>query len=285
VIFNNIHNTIIVDRVTRVVSIKDRSGTVIPSEHRADRDGHLALAPALPPSIATRVALAHAQSPGSQARPTISPVHQGSVPLRQSLPDSHSLPPLPGRPVATPNGTSSVKPSPASPDAITGTHNGSPLSAFAHGGPISNVPKVPNPLTQPMQPRPVQPPAIPSPSKPATARTLSPVTPPNVSPPVTVRSTPPAHAMRTLTAPAPPVVRASPPAALSRPTPPPVAALRPTPPPVVQRQPPPVAVFRPPPAPSYRAPAAVVHAPAPVARAAPPPVARAAPAPPPGKRR
>jgi uncharacterized caspase-like protein len=294
VIFNNIHNTIIVDRVTRVVSIKDRSGTVIASEHRADRDGHLALAPALPPSIATRVALAHAQSPGSQARPTISPVHQGSVPLRQSLPDSHSLPPLPGRPVATPNGTSSVKPSPASPHAITGTHNGSTLSAFAHGGPIANVPKAPNPLTQPMQPRPprlaarppMQPPATASPSKPATARTLAPVAPPHVSPPVTVRSSPPAHhAMRTLTAPAPPVVRALPPAALSRPTPPPLAALHPTPPPVVHRPPPPVAAFRPPPTPSYRAPAAVVHAPAPVARAAPPPVARAAPAPPPGKRR
>jgi uncharacterized caspase-like protein len=287
VIFNNIHNTIIVDRVTRAVSIKDRSGTVIASEHRADRDGHLALAPALPPSIATRLALAHAQSPGSQAKPTISPVRQGSVPLHQSLPDSRSLPPLPGRPAATPNGASSVKPFPASPHAITpqGTHNGSPLSAFAHGGPISNVPKAPNPLTQPMQPRPVQPPAILSPSKPATARTLAPVTPPHVSPPVTVRPTPPAHATRTLTAPAPPVVRASPPAALSRPTPPPVAALRPTPPPVVQRQPPPVAAFRPPPAPSYRTPAAVVHAPPPVARAAPPPVARAAPAPPPGKRR
>jgi hypothetical protein len=292
VIFNNIHNTIIVDRVTRVVSIKDRSGTVIASEHRADR-GHLALAPALPPSIATRLALAHAQSPGSQARPTISPVHQGSVPLRQSLPDRRSLPPLPGRPAATPNGTSSVKPSPASPHAITGTHNGSTLSAFAHGGPIANVPKAPNPLTQPMQPRPprlaarppMQPPATASPSKPATAHTLAPVAPPHVSPPVTVRSSPPAHAMRTLTPPPPPVVRASPPAALSRPTAPPVAALRPTPPPVVHRPPPPVAAFRPPPTPSYRAPAAVVHAPPPVARAAPPPVARAAPASPPGKRR
>ena len=256
VFFNNIHNTIIVDRATRAVSITDRSGTVIASEHHADHGTHLALAATLPAAIAARLAALHAQLPGSHASPTISAVHQGGMPLRQSLPDRHSLPPLPGKPAAIPNGITPER-----------TRNGLPLSAFAHGGPVSNVPKAP--LTQPTQP---------------SAHTVAPLMPPHVSPPVTPRATPPAHAIRTVTAPAPAVARASPPAALSRPAPPPVAAIHPTPAPIAHRQPPPVAAFRPPPTPSYRAPPAVVHAAPPVTRAAAPPVARAAPAAPPGKR-
>jgi len=231
------------------VGIRDRAGTVTAAEHHADHDGHVGLAPALPPSLATRLATAHSQQPGSQARPAISSVHQGSVPLRQSLPDNRSLPPLPGKPAATPNGTSSIKPAPASPHMITpqAAHNGSPLSAFAHGGPTSNVPKASTPLTRPIEPQPprlaarppLQPPAIRPPSRP-------------MPPPVAAFHPAP-----------PPMVHRQPP---------PVAAFRPPPAPTYHA-PPPVVHAAPP----------VVHAAPPVARAAPPPVARAAPAPPPGK--
>jgi uncharacterized caspase-like protein len=312
VIFNNIHNTVIINHVTREVIIRDRDGRNVSfAERGAHAAGPLALAPALPPSIAKKAdviqprasqttATDSTQPPG---RLPLGPLPLGHVPLGQPLPGSHGqpLPPLPGKSVGVPVGTSSVRSAPH-PSAPASARTLPAQSAFAHSGPTTTVPQpsaklplgqpLPGSNGHPLPPLPGKPPGapaggssdhtqaphfaarppsqsptVPSPPAPNALRMAPHVTPPAPPPhaappaPVTVRPLPPAQALRPPPAPAAPTHR--PP--VYRPAPPPVAAVRPPSPP------PPV--YRPPPPPVVRA------APPPVVRAAPPPVARAAPAP------
>jgi uncharacterized caspase-like protein len=299
VIFKNIHNTVIIDR--GVATIKDHHGTIISTAAEPGHGGsaHLALAPALPRSVADRAAFTHAHSFPSGPTPTASARRPSSAP--QPLPGSerHPLPPVP---------TSSAR-GPTSPHPVASgiAHAPSPLSAFAHGGPTSNPAERPSrqPLGQylpgfgghPMPPVPSAPHAAPAdrglatlsapvnaprmpaslhalPSQPATAPNPLAMPPHPQLPQLTarppVRPTPPVQVLRS----PPPTVHAPLPAQVVRPAPAP--SLRPLSPPIVHASPPPV--FHAAPAPVVRA------APAPVFHAAPAPVARAAPAPPPAPR-
>jgi uncharacterized caspase-like protein len=287
VIYENIHNRVIVDRATRSVTIRDRhDGFFAPTRpaHNA-----VALAPALPPSIARRTALVqpngsavqHGFSPNAQrgvspnvqrgvspnAQHGVSPQRSNNPALGQPLPGSHghALPPLP------------------------------PQSAFAHGGtiparPEHALPTIPNARTLPTSPtlphvtaRPPLP--SPTPSLPTRVRPIPPaLTPhPAPTPQTTLRPTPPVQAARPLAPPSPaPSYRPpSPPAQAFRPPAPAPTIRPPSPPPAVYRPPaPPVVASRPPsPPPVFRAPPPAVHvAPPPVVRAAPPaPVFRAPP--------
>ena len=286
VIFNNIHNTVIVNHVTREVTVKDRNGAIVVSDHRGEHDPRFALAPALPPSIAAKVDLTHEHSPASahSTSPLSAFAHGGSMsstperasrpPLGQPLPgaNGHPLPPLPGGSHHAPTALS----------APANTMHG-PAPARALPQPPSNVP---NAATWPARPQlpqwaarpPMQSPATPSPT-PNGPRMLPPAAAAHPAAPLTARPTPPVQRPSIV----PPTPRALPPAPMYRTTPPPAAALRPpSPPPVYHPAPPPVAAIRPPPPPAYRPPPPAVHVAPPVmARSAPPPAVHVAPAPPP----
>jgi uncharacterized caspase-like protein len=307
VIFNNIHNTVIIDPARHVATIKDHRGTIVST---AAEPGHgagapLALAPALPRSIAG--AFAHAHSPLSGTAPTASSQRPGNAP--QPLPGNqgHPLPPVP-----TSSARGSTLPHPVAPGTA---HMPSPLSAFALGGPVSKPPERTSklPLGQPLpgfngQALPPVPGAslaapagrglatlsapastsrIPASahSQPATAPNPS-ATSPHPRPPVHSSSMPTLSMPGTARTPVPPATtlhRAPSAPVTVRPTPP-MQALR-SPPPTIHASLP-VQVARPAPAPAFRPPSPpVVHAaPPPVFHAAPAPAARAAPAPPPAPR-
>jgi uncharacterized caspase-like protein len=317
VIFSNIHNTIIFNHATRDVTIRDRSGQIVSSAaRRAHGAGVLALAPALPPSIAKKVAFSH--SHGSEVIATNSTQRLGRLPLGQPLPGSHGrpLPPLSGKSAAAPVGTPSVARSstlntlhpiaPGSADTL------SPHSAFAHSGPISNIPErsgklplgqsLPGSNGHPLPPlpgkslgapagrsstavsAPVNAPHPPAPgpvhalpSQPANSLTLPGRPTPTHTQPPQFAARPPSPTVAS--PPAPNALRTTPPATTPHGAPPPPPTVRPTPPVQALRPPPP-------PAPTYRPPPpAQVHRPAPAPAAAirppspPPPVYRPAPAP------
>jgi uncharacterized caspase-like protein len=284
VIFNNIHNTVIIDQTRHVATIKDHNGAIVASTAEPGHGAgvHLALAPALPRSIATSTPLAHAHSPGSVMIPTTSTQRAGKV--RQPLPGSqgHPLPPVP---------PSSMHGSPH-PVAPGTAHAPSPLSAFAHGGPIANPPE---PASKLQLGRPLPGfngqalPPVPGGSHTATPPHLMPNNPRTLPPaataphrgpppPVAVRPTPPVQAFRSPPAAPPPHTARAPLPAQQVAHPTPAPAFRPPSPPVFHAAPPPV--FHAAPAPVARAaPSPVLHAaPSPVFHAAPPPVFHAAPA-------
>jgi uncharacterized caspase-like protein len=321
VIFNNIHNTVIINHVTREVTIRDRDGRNVSSAERgAHAAATLALAPALPPSMAKKADVIHPHESQPTATNSTQPLGHlplGHVPLGQPLPGSRGqpLPPLAGKSVGAPVGTSSVRSStstaphasaPASAPALP------PQSAFAHGGPVTTIPersaKLPlgqplpgangHPLPPPTHTQaphfaarpPSQSPTVPSPPAPNTLR-MTPHMTPHMTPPATTPHAAPPPASR-VAPPAPPVAHIPPPVQALRPPPaPPVQTHRPPPPPppaqVYRPAPPPVAAVRPPspPPPVYRPPpprAAAIRPPSPpppVYRPPPPPVVRAAPPP------
>ncbi len=321
VIFANIHNTIIVDRQTNALTIRNRHGEIIAPERRgagarvfeprasegigahgagASRLAGLGLSASLPASLAHRHAAGHTQASGATSLPL---AHASRSPLGQPLPGMHGqpLPPLSGRPAAL----SSVPPS-----AVPGAHGLGPSPA--HTGP--NVPAnrlstgtlgqpLPGMHGQPLPPArtgaigtphiepprslhtPPAPGAAQSPSAALPLRPLSPAVPPPrpAGPPINRAAPAPAAALHSPAAPAPAYRAPTPPAVHAAPPP----AFRPPPPPAVRAAAPPM--FRPP-APAMHAAAPPVFRPPapPVVRAAPPPVvrppapaARPAPAPPP----
>jgi uncharacterized caspase-like protein len=263
VIFNNIHNTVIIDQTRHVATIKDHNGAIVASAAEPGHAAgvHLALAPALPRSITTSPPLAHAHSPGSVMMPTTSTQRAGKVP--QPLPGSqgHPLPPVPPSSMH-----GSTSPHPVAPGTA---HAPSPLSAFAHGGPIAKPPEPASklPLGRPLPGFNGQAlPPVPGGSN--NPRTLPPAaTTPHRAPP------PPVQALRPPPAAPPPHTARAPLPAQQVVHPTPAPAFRPPSPPVVHAAPPPVFHAAPPPM--------VRAAPPPMVRAAPPPMVRAAPAPPP----
>jgi uncharacterized caspase-like protein len=305
VIFNNIHNTVIIDPSRRTATIKDHHGTIVSSAAAAGVG--LALAPALPRSIAERAAFAHAHSSPSDITRTASPRRPSNEPLGRPLPGSQGHPLLP--PVPTLSGRGSTSPHPAAPATA---HAPSPLSAFAHGGPVSQPSERTSkpPLGQalpglnghPLPPVPGAPHAAPAGRGsaalsapvntsriPASAHAHAPLpaTAPNPSArparpqPPQLAARPPVRSPATPLVSMPSTARTLPPSMTTphRAPPPPVQALR-SPPPAVHA-PLPAQIARPAPAPAFRPPSPpVVHAaPPPVFHAAPPPVFHAAPAP------
>jgi uncharacterized caspase-like protein len=315
VIFNNIHNTVIINHVTHEVTIRDRDGRNVSS---AERGVHaaaaFALAPALPPSIAKKADVIHPHASQTTATDSAQPpghLPLGHVPLGQPLPGSHGqpLPPSSGKLVGVPVGASSVRSSTSTtphPSALRSAHALPPQSAFAHGGPMPTIPErsaklplgqpLPGSNGHPLPPLPGRPPGAPAGG--SSDHTQAPhfaARPPSQSPtvpsplaPNALRMIPPATTPHA--APPPPVtVRPTPPVQALRPPPAPAAPTHRPPPPaqVYRPAPPPAAAVRPPspPPPVYRPPPPPVAAvrppspPPPIYRPPPPPVVRAAPPP------
>jgi uncharacterized caspase-like protein len=99
VIFANIHNTVVINHTTTIVTIKDQSGQVISSEPRL-RPGAPAIGAALPPSVAKKADLIHPSrsntstttSSGPNAPATVSRQAPGKPPLGQPLPGTNGSP-------------------------------------------------------------------------------------------------------------------------------------------------------------------------------------------------
>lgn len=304
IIYNNIHNTIVVNKTTNVVTITNPSGqaqTVAPPlaaptatpapggpapASSPSRAGVIAagvagagaaalLTPSLPSSLASRAALTPSPPPQplkpmlrvqapAQSAPATTPGPAGSTPAPNTAPGA---PPTAGR-----------QPGQTLPGA-----NGRPLP---DGTPTIPGTTPPTGATTPATPGPTPSPATPTPNSAMRPGTALPGTNGQPLPPIPGASTRPGAAPPAVVKP-PPTPESSPaaphvPNSVTRPaTPPPPAAARPTPPPAAARPTPPPAAARPapPPRPAIARPAP----PPPVARPAPPPPrpAAARPAPPP----
>jgi uncharacterized caspase-like protein len=313
VIFTNVHNTIIVNRETNFVTIRNRHGEVVAPEQRglpprtAEASPHgagtprlagLGLAASLPPSLAQRRGFAH---PMDQAGASAGAQHArtlpGTLPLGQPLPGMHGqpLPSLPGRP-----GVSSAFA--AVPPATAGNPN-APHPPLGHQAPSlpatsSRTGTLGQPLPgthgQPLPPLPGGTGVAPATASPwqhgpahaATTPTHAPPSPWSGPSPWSNSAARTPSATAAVHPPSVPSIAPPGPAALAvprPPSPPPVAAYhppsipaapyRPSPPPVVHAAPP--AAFQPP-MPTVHAappPPPAFHPPAPAMHMAPPPTA------------
>ena len=304
VIFTNIHNTIIVNRETNLVTVRNGRAESVASkqrgfeqqnfERRASEGGPShgaptlrfagpALAASLPPSLAQNRAPAHPKESTAASLPA-----EDASKLRsgQPLPGMHGqpLPPLSGR-SGIPSALAAAPPTPRMPAnrSSTGTL-GQPLPGM-HGQPLPPVPGRLSPAlvtgshpqsgaihveptATPAQPppRPVQTPSLNlTATVPSAAAAVRPRLAPTLPPP---RPAAPAIARPA----AAPVVAYHPPSI-------PAAPYRPSPPPAVHAAAPPV--FRLPPPAVHAAPPPAFHPPAPAARAAPAAPAAVARRPPP----
>src|SRR5262245_4264811 len=282
IIFNNVHNTVIINNTTKTVTITERSGqtkTISPGGQPAatpptDRDtiasppGQRApptaaapvpaaalLGPALPPSVARKAIQTQPQQgpdtqPGAPAQPPTLQPGQAPQPGRQRPPLGQPLP-----------GTAIAPTTPPAPLPQTTT----PPAARPPTATLPTTTPPAGPTTAPTTP----PPATPPPA--ATAPTPPSTQPSPPAPPAAAGHPPPAPppaATRAPAAPAPAATPPAPPTAATRAPPPPPVAARPPPPPP---SPPPAATRAPPPLPP-----AATRAPPP-----PPPVAARPPPPPP----
>ena len=273
VIFANIHNTIIVNRETNLVTIRNRHGEIVTSERRgfepraselapsrstgALRLAGLGLAAALPPSLAQKHAFSH-------------PKDSASAQSASRLPLGRPLPGMQGQPLPPLSERLSTAP-------VTGSHPRSGVIQM----PVTTTP--PQPPPRPMQTHaPNLTPRVPS----AAAAVRPPPPPPGPAAAAIARpASAPAGAYRLPSTPSAPyrppsqpVVHAAPPPVSRPPAPPVNAAASP-----VFRAPAPTARAVAPPV--FRAPAPpVVHAAPPPIFHSPAPVVRAAPAPPPALR-
>ena len=268
-IFTNIHNTVIINNTTNVVTIKNRSGQVVSSGPQESFPATARfIGPALPPTVAHKAALIQQgalPTPGAtppRHPPTV--VAPGHLPTavtpRQPLPGggTNSLAPLNGRPGGRP--TTTTAPRTGQPPAARTTRT-TPPAATITAPPVGGH-------KQPPPPKAVQ---TPGPSRPTPQQgvrtTPSPREPAHTSPraATTHHPTPPSTAATVHHPPSPPPVAHAP-------SPPPMGH-RP-PPPVAHASPPPPTIHRPPPPPpvAARAPP-MVNRPPPAARAAPPPAA------------
>jgi uncharacterized caspase-like protein len=305
VIFTNIHNTIIVNRETNFVTIRNGHGEIVASEQRGFeppgsegarshgaarlRLAGVGLAASLPPSLAQKRALVH---PTESTAASLPAQHASKPPSGQPLPGMHGqgLPPLPGRSgvpsalaAARPSGAQDshalhMAPAHATPSmpanrSSTGTP-GQPLPGM-HGQPLPPVPgrlspalvTGSHPQSGPIHAGTTATPAQPPP-RPVQTPSLN-LAAPVPSAAAAVRS----PFASTVTPPRP----AAP--AITRPASAPVAAFhppsiapapsRPPLPPAVHAAAPPV--FRPPPPAVHAPPPPVFRPPAPAVHAAPPP--------------
>jgi uncharacterized caspase-like protein len=126
VIFANIHNTVIVNSTTNVVTVQNRSGQVVSSGPRlAPGAGAAAIGASLPPSVAKKAALIQ---PAPAAGP---PKPRSKLPVGQPLPGTagQPLPPVPGKPLGERKGAATAPmlnaPPPPAPRAPSGRKLGS----------------------------------------------------------------------------------------------------------------------------------------------------------------
>jgi uncharacterized caspase-like protein len=229
-IFNNIHSTVIINHVTKSVTIKNQNGQIVSSEPRSAH-GAVALGAPLPPSVAKKAALIHSQ--GSGATPTMLRQRSSNFPLGQPLPGSggHPLPQLHGRPPAGGDSTAGIAASmptshPAAPGTVQALRPQSAIPQNLPMPPTSTIQKPPPPRSTAHSAFGSATVGRPQLSPPPVARTTP------LPPPPTYRPPPPTQTYR----PAPPMQArvAPPPAQAYRPPPPPAAAHA-----VVSRPPPP----------------------------------------------
>lgn len=122
-IFNNIHNTVIVNNTTKTVTVKDHNGKVLStSPINAAGASARALGAALPPSVAKKAE--RAQPAGAAAHyPSGETAAPGKESLGHPLPGmgGHALPPIPGKAAGAqpPAGASKAKPPAISAPAST----------------------------------------------------------------------------------------------------------------------------------------------------------------------
>jgi uncharacterized caspase-like protein len=296
VIYTNVHNTVVINNVTRTVTITNPAGqtqTVAPPAPQpvATSPGAapaapaaVAPGPALPPSVAQKAALQSPTQPAPGAPTGAAPPAGPQVPPRPGQP----LPGMQGRPLPPATGTAVA---PATAPAATAP--AAPPSAPAGGAkPAAAPPPAPGTKQATPSPPPASTTATPTQPPPGTAAkpatptsptpgatgaaptTPSTATAPTAAPPAgqPKRASPPPHAPAAKLAPAapPPNAAAPPPPSAAKPPapPPPSAAKPPAPPPAAKLAPPP-------PSPPVAKPASPPPAPAAAA-------ARPAPPPPPG---
>jgi uncharacterized caspase-like protein len=305
VIFNNIHNTVIINNVTKVVTIKDQRGQIVSSApSHAPGVGAVALGAALPPSLAKRAALIQPQGRGVTS--TIAAQPSDKLPLGQPLPgmNGHTSPPLPGKLVGAPTGVPAAKNA-----ANIQTRGVQPQTVQPRGFGLTSAPPVQQASKLPVDKLPLD--KSPGHALPGTNGHALPTSPgkrfappsggssaalaPAVIPPTVHKPQPQSMPTHTLSTALPAAVaKPRPELPVQQPQPSPSISARTTAPPAItHRSPPPQtqAYHAPPPAKAYRPPsppvatyrpaslptAAYHPAPPPVARAAPQPVVRAAP--------
>jgi len=285
VIFTNIHNTVIVNNTTNVVTIKNQSGQVVSTGPRDSAPPGTAaqaatVGPALPPTIAHKAALLPpdaARAPGPP--PTLTP--------REPLPGTggHPLPPLNEKSGTRPTLNAPTTPPPSGPRRPPGAPGQppAPAAATAHTTPpaagIEAPPggghKLPSvPATSHGLHGPNPPPAAHTSVPPTGARANAPPTCAPIhtpSPASGGHRPPPPPAATGHHPPQPPAAHVSPPRPAVHVSPPPATAHRPPPP--ASHTPPPAAAYHPASAPAYRPPPPAAHAPPPAAayHSAPPP--------------
>ncbi len=281
VIFNNIHNRVVMNHVTRVATIADEKGRVISSEPHSAH-GAIAIGTPLPSSLTSRAALPRGQQSdrGLQGL-TPSPLwraRQSSLPMGRPLPgaDGRSLPqvperlaphigsisPLPSRPAGRLPGArpEAAIPRQFRPTILPRSPHWQWQPPAAHG-PVGSAPiGRPQTFSPPAHTAPVPAPSRVAPQMPPAAglpQTAHPAPTPMSRTPTYRPPAQPPHSAFGLAMPSPPQISPPPPRTT-------------IPPPVVPRIPPPAARIAPPPP--------VAHAaPPPIARIAPPPVVRIAP--------
>ena len=301
IIYANIHNTVIVNNTTNIVTVKNQGGQIVstqPITPTGLRPGTAApaIGAALPPAMVHRAALIQQQK-GSGAGPAPLGQPAARLPLGQPLPGTtgRPLPPMGGKP-ATIQGPAA----PAAPLSRTTTISPPPGTNSRPGVAAKTLtPALQTPRQQvgPAGVGRTPPPAVVHNQYQSSTTTHRPPPPtPSVSskPPSMQanRSLPPARTFgpssnvpRTPAVAPPPLHRSPPPVQTYRAPPPPVHTYRPPPPPQQAYRPPPAQAYRPPPAPvqtyhppapAYRPPAAPAYHPPPAAAyRAPPPAAAA----------
>jgi uncharacterized caspase-like protein len=303
VIYTNVHNTVVINNVTRTVTITNPAGqtqTVAPPAPQpvATSPGAapaapaaVAPGPALPPSVAQKAALQSPTQPAPGAPAGAAPPAGPQVPPRPGQP----LPGMQGRPLPPATGTA-VAPAATAP---TATAPAAPPSAPAGGAKPAAAPS-PTPGTKQATPSPPPASTTATPTQPPPGTAAKPATPTSPTPGATgaapttpstataptapppagqpKRATPPPHAPAAKLAPAgpPPNAAAPPPPSAAKPPapPPPSAAKPPAPPPAAKLAPPPPSPPAAKPAPPPPAPAAAAARPAPPPPPAAPKVAQ-----------
>ena len=138
IIFANIHNTVVVNQTTNVVTVTNARGQIVPTA--AARPGGAgaatpALGPALPPTVAKRAALIQEQrGPAAATRPGM----PGQQPAQQALPAPAGARPLPavgGRPATLPGTPAPTATAPGAAPAANGLQK-PPLPSTANTHPV-----------------------------------------------------------------------------------------------------------------------------------------------------
>ena len=293
IIFNNIHNTVVVNNTTNVVTITKPGGQVVstaPISPPAHGGGSTVptLAPALPPSVAPKAALINSQNPPSSAA---NPAAAGASKVLPASPATGAQPtatlPTPPAATVTPPATGN-KALPTPPAATvtppaTGNKALPTPPAATVTPPATGNKALPTPPAATVTPPATGNKALPTPpaatvAPPATGNKALP-TPPaaTVTPPATGNKALPTPPAATGAPPAAAIVHQAPTSPAVHQTPPPPPVVHQLPPAALHQAPPPPVVHQtPPPPPPLPPPPAVRQVQSPP----PPPVAARPPAPP-----